>query len=57
MQRQLAVAFDFSGGEIDNIVRKATMEEVIRGTVPDMERMLTLCREERMRGQGRKVGF
>ncbi len=54
---QLAVAFDFSGGEIDNIVRKATMEEVIRGTVPDMERMLTLCREERMREYGRKVGF
>ncbi len=54
---QLAVAFDFSGGEIDNIVRKATMEEVIRGTVPDMERMLTLCCEERMREYGRKVGF
>ncbi len=56
---QLAVAFDFSGGEIDNIVRKALMEEVISGNVPDMERMTTLCREEKMAGRdnGKGVGF
>lgn len=28
---QLAVAYDFSGGEIDNIVRKVAMEEIISG--------------------------
>ncbi len=56
---QLAVAFDFSGGEIDNIVRKVLMEEVISGKTPDMERMTTLCREEKMAGRdkGKGVGF
>ncbi len=54
---QLATAFDFSGGEIDNIVRKALMEEVVDGKVPDMERMITLCSEERVSANNRKVGF
>ncbi|MCD8209141.1 MAG: ATP-binding protein, partial [Bacteroidales bacterium] len=56
---QLATTFDFSGGEIDNIVRKALMEEVISGKTPDMERMTTLCREEKMAGRdkGKGVGF
>ncbi len=54
---QLAAAFDFSGGEIDNIVRKALMEEVISGNVPDMERMMALCRDEKMTAKGNRVGF
>lgn len=57
----LSGAFDFSGGEIDNIVRKATMQEVLEGAVPDIATMMQLCREEKFRRNSkettRKIGF
>ncbi len=54
---QLALAFNFSGGEIDNIVRKATMEEVISGTAPTIEGIMILCNEEKIASKTAKVGF
>lgn len=57
----LADNFDFSGGEIDNIVRKATMQEVLEGTVPEIGTMMRLCREEKLshnqEGNSRRIGF
>ena len=53
----LAAAFSFSGGEIDNIVRKATIMEVLDGKGPDMQDIRKLCREEKMHGDGTKIGF
>ncbi len=56
--RQLASQFDFSGGEIDNIVRKATMEEIIGGSAPTIESLITLCNEEKIgRHSSGKIGF
>ncbi len=54
---KLASHFDFSGGEIDNIVRKATMEEVVSGVAPTLERLIILCGEEKISTEGRKMGF
>lgn len=55
---RLAASYDFSGGEIDNIVRKATMQEVLDGSKPDIDSIVRLCREERMCEQTcRKIGF
>ncbi len=54
---RLASGYDFSGGEIDNIVRKATMEEVIHGTVPTINRLVTLCNEEKIGKSVKKIGF
>ncbi len=54
---ELAASFDFSGGEIDNIVRKATMQEVISGIVPSIESLKTLCNEEKIASKTAKVGF
>ena len=55
---RLAASYDFSGGEIDNIVRKATMQEVLDGSKPDIDSIVSLCREERMCEQTcRKIGF
>ena len=54
---QLASRFDFSGGEIDNIVRKATMEEIINGTSPTIEFLIVTCNEEKIGKATRKVGF
>ena len=55
---RLAGEFDFSGGEIDNIVRKCEMNEIISGTQPDYEELVELCKHERLEKQeGRSVGF
>ncbi len=46
--RELAHRYDFSGGEIDNIVRKVTMNEVLYGSNPDINYLHTLCSQERL---------
>jgi SpoVK/Ycf46/Vps4 family AAA+-type ATPase len=54
----LARQFDFSGGEIDNIVRKCEINEIIRGTTPCYDELVELCREERLQHETeRHVGF
>ena len=56
--RQLAVHHDFSGGEIDNIVRKVVMEEVLHGTRPTLSKIEELCRHEKLGDETvRKIGF
>ena len=46
--RTLAEQYNFSGGEIDNIVRKVIMEEVLNGIHPDMQFVEELCRYEKI---------
>ncbi len=54
----LASRFDFSGGEIDNIVRKSLMAEVLEGTAPSFGEIEKLCTEEKIgRAGGKSVGF
>ena len=48
---KLAARFDFSGGEIDNIVRKVMMEEVLNGVRPDLAGIEELCRYEKIEGK------
>ena len=48
---KLATKFDFSGGEIDNIVRKVMMEEVLNGVRPDLAGIEELCRYEKIDGK------
>jgi hypothetical protein len=56
--KRLATAFDFSGGEIDNIVRKVTMQEVVSGNLPGIDEIITLCSNEKLAGCGHgRVGF
>ena len=55
---RFASAYDFSGGEIDNIVRKATMQEVITGSRLKEEEIEDLCKTEKLDTlQSRHVGF
>ena len=55
---QLAQKHDFSGGEIDNIVRKVVMEEVLHGKRPDIDAIEDMCRHEKLGGSKRKkIGF
>lgn len=55
----LATRYDFSGGEIDNIVRKALMSEVLEGTQPSFAQLEKLCSEEKLRSNSTqaKIGF
>ena len=55
---KLALEFDFSGGEIDNIVRKCEMKEIIKGQQPTYEEIVELCQNEHLESEGNhKVGF
>ena len=49
--------YDLSGGQIDNIVRKVTMDEVITGNRPGMEQLHALCQGEKLAKEGRRIGF
>ncbi|MCF0206411.1 MAG: ATP-binding protein [Bacteroidales bacterium] len=55
---QLATAYDFSGGQIDNIVRKSLMEEILKGEKPSLPALMTMCSQEKISGSGRsKIGY
>lgn len=55
---QLAVHYDLSGGEIDNIVRKSLMEEVRTGKHPDLTTLESWCRNEKLNASKTKpIGF
>ena len=53
----LADTFPFSGGEIDNIVRKAAIMEVLDGKEPYIQDIMKLCKEEKMHGENARIGF
>ena len=56
--KQLAAKYDMSGGEIDNIVRKTMMEEVLSGNRPTMEELEAWCRGDKIsKDQGNAIGF
>jgi hypothetical protein len=55
---RLASAYDFSGGEIDNIARKAAMSEVISGHSATIDDLLRFCSSERLgKAATAKIGF
>ena len=54
----LATKFDFSGGEIDNIVRKVVMEEVLHGARPSLAEIEELCKHEKIEDRTKdSIGF
>lgn len=57
---QLAGRFDFSGGEIDNVVRKVLINQVLTGEYPSVEQLGEYCESEKMDKkavQHNRVGF
>lgn len=58
--KKLALSFDFSGGQIENIARKVMVDHLLFGSKPDMERLMELCSTERLSGRTSKrppIGF
>jgi broad-specificity NMP kinase len=53
----LAHKFDFSGGQIDNIVRKAEINFVLRGADPTPHLLEKYCNDELLEHEYRQIGF
>ena len=49
--------YDLSGGQIDNIVRKITMDEVLTGSRPNFEELRNLCKNEKLGSTEKRIGF
>lgn len=53
----LAAQFDMSGGQIDNIVRKCEIQEILHGTVSTLAHITAFCKEEGIQSKNTKIGF
>ncbi|MEA3496007.1 MAG: ATP-binding protein [Bacteroidota bacterium] len=53
----LADKFNFSGGQIDNILRKNEIHEIIHGEKVNLENLMVFCSEETLVNNSRKIGF
>ncbi|MCL2185512.1 MAG: ATP-binding protein [Treponema sp.] len=54
----LALRYDFSGGQIENIARKISVHHVLSGITPSLEEMIRFCNEEVIhKDGGRQIGF
>lgn len=56
---KLAQDFDFSGGEIDNIVRKIEINEILNGIRPSYEEIHGICEKEKFdyKKEANRIGF
>jgi hypothetical protein len=55
---ELASRFDFSGGQIENIARKRTVEFVLSGEEPNLDTLASFCRDELLaRESTKRIGF
>jgi SpoVK/Ycf46/Vps4 family AAA+-type ATPase len=56
--RVLASCYDFSGGQIENIARKCTVDSVISGADASIGKLKLLCSEELLgKDAAKKIGF
>ena len=56
--KAVATRFDFSGGQIENIARKRTVEYILSGTEPSLERLTAFCEEELLNKEtDKRIGF
>jgi SpoVK/Ycf46/Vps4 family AAA+-type ATPase len=55
----IAEQFDFSGGEIDNIVRKTEMHEIMNSERIDLEKIIEFCKDEKWENSvsRKRIGF
>ena len=57
--RELAASFNFTGGQIENILRKRTIRLVLEGKTPTFDDLMAFCQEETIVGEcsGNRIGF
>lgn len=51
---QLAMRFDFSGGQIENVARKRTVDYILSGRYATLDELETYCRAELLAGSGQR---
>ena len=57
---ELSTRFDFTGGQIENITRKKTVQTILSGIESNFEDLVAFCEDEAIQGPGRKgakIGF
>lgn len=57
---ELSSRFDFTGGQIENITRKKTVQTILSGVESNFEDLVAFCEDEAIQGPGRrgtKIGF
>ena len=54
---RLASGFDFSGGQIENVARKYTVDTIVSGHEPAFETLEDYCKHETSEQQRSKMGF
>jgi SpoVK/Ycf46/Vps4 family AAA+-type ATPase len=55
--QNLAVEFDFSGGQIENISRKIFLDSVLLGKTYTLEDTLQYCKDEKLGNDRNKIGY
>ena len=53
----LAERYDFSGGQMENITRKATVEHILTGQRPCLETLIGFCEEENIVESRPRIGY
>jgi hypothetical protein len=53
----LAGGFELTGGQIDNIVRKYLLHNILNDTAPDLGQIEQMCSEESLHGATSRIGF
>ena len=54
---ELGRRYNFSGGQIENVVRKSTVDYILTGNNPTMEYVCKFSEEEMFKSKVKKVGF
>ena len=56
--RKVSESFDFSGGQIENIRRKITLDEVLYGNEVTIDTLMDFCKKEKFdTGTQKHIGF
>ena len=53
----LANRFDLSGGQIENVARKRSVEYILEGVKPDLGTLCEYCQAEQINSNRRRIGF
>ena len=54
---ELSRCFDFSGGQIENIARKCTVDSIISGSEPNFDTLVFHCKNELLTNGRKAIGF
>ena len=53
----LGSRFDFSGGQIENVTRKAEIHQIIHGSSADLKKIIDFCEQETWDGERIQIGY